>query len=206
MTPSENRVELRDQSRVAVGSSTPPRDQGVAAMVLMRRIHDGEPEALRELMAMFWSGLVRYAAVMTGSPDDGEDVAQSVFVQVWETRLHWTESGPVAGYLFRIARNLSIARIRHAGVRARWGLEIATSHARPKTPIDNAELSEFGTALESALRFLPARRREAFELVRFQGLSLKDAAGVMGVTRRTVANHLYLASVELATELERFRD
>jgi RNA polymerase sigma-70 factor (ECF subfamily) len=91
-------------------------------------------------------------------------------------------------------------------VRARWGPEISTLHARPKTPIDHAELSEFGTALERALRFLPARRREAFELVRFQGLSLNDAAGVMGVTRRTVANHLYLASVELATELQRFRD
>jgi RNA polymerase sigma-70 factor (ECF subfamily) len=203
---SENPLELREPTRVAARTSTPPRDLSTLAAVLMRRVHGGEPEALRELMDMFWSGLVRYATVMTGCLDDGEDVAQSVFVQVWETRLQWTESGPVAGYLFRIARNLSIARIRHAGVRARWGPEISTLHARPKTPIDHAELSEFGTALERALRFLPARRREAFELVRFQGLSLNDAAGVMGVTRRTVANHLYLASVELATELQRFRD
>lgn len=202
----EDPLELHEPPAPEIGATRGLKDQSALAAVLMRRIHDGEPEALRELMGTFWSGLVRYATVMTGSPDDGEDVAQSVFVHVWETRGQWIESGPVAGYLFRIARNLSIARIRHAEVRARWRPEVSRINARSKTPIDVAELSEFGAALEGALGFLPARRREAFELVRFQGLSLNDAAGVMGVTRRTVANHLYLASVELATKLERFRD
>jgi RNA polymerase sigma factor (sigma-70 family) len=78
--------------------------------------------------------------------------------------------------------------------------------SRSRSPLEASQHTEFQDALEQALRALPARRREAFELVRLHGLSLGDAGGVMGVSRRTVANHLYLAALDLAEKLRRFRD
>jgi RNA polymerase sigma-70 factor (ECF subfamily) len=172
----------------------------------MRRLALGEPAALAELMETHWSGLVQYATALIGCGDAAEDVAQAVFVRVWETRLEWSESGSVVGYLFRIARNLSVARVRHESVRTRHWPEVLRTVPRSRSPLEASQHTEFQDALEQALRALPARRREAFELVRLHGLSLGDAGGVMGVSRRTVANHLYLAALDLAEKLRRFRD
>ncbi|HUP52814.1 MAG TPA: sigma-70 family RNA polymerase sigma factor [Longimicrobiales bacterium] len=172
----------------------------------MKRLAFGESAALGELMEKHWSGLVRYATSLLGCGDAAEDVAQSVFVHVWETRRSWSESGSVVGYLIRIARNLSVARVRHDAVRIRRMPEILHLVPRSRSPLEAYQHTEFREALEQALRALPARRREAFELVRLYGLSLSDAGGVMGVSRRTVANHLYLASLDLAEKLRRFCD
>jgi len=175
-------------------------------VLLMKRLALGESAALGELMEKHWSGLVRYATSLLGCGDAAEDVAQAVFVHVWETRREWSESGSVVGYLIRIARNLSVARVRHEAVRIRRMPEILRLVPRSRSPLEASQHTEFQGALEQALRALPARRREAFELVRLHGLSLSEAGGVMGVSRRTVANHLYLASLDLAEKLRRFCD
>ena len=179
---------------------------GEADVLVMKRLARGEPAALGELMETYWAGLVQYATALIGCRDGGEDVAQAVFVHVWETRRRWTESGSVAGYLYRIARNLSVARTRHEAVRARRSPDILRILPRGRSPLEATQHTELEDALEDALRTLPARRREAFELVRCQGLSLADAGSVMGVSRRTVANHLYLAALDLAEKLRRFHD
>ena len=180
-------------------ASRPDRDSE-----LMERIRDDDTAALGELIDTHWDGLVRYAAWLTRSMDEGEDVAQSVFVQVWETRSAWTSSGSPVGYLFRIARNLSVNRMRRARVRMKSGPELARRWRSPASPLDSAALSEFEAALEQAVSDLPERRRTAFILVRFQGLSLDDAGAAMGVARQTVANHLYLASQQLLESLGTF--
>lgn len=179
----------------------PPPDRGPD---LMERIRDGDAAAFGELIDLHWEGLVRYAALLTRSLDEGEDVAQSVFVQVWEARAEWTCSGSPAGYLFRIARNLSVNRVRRATVRKKSAPELARRWVCPPSPLDCTALSEFEAALEEAVSELPERRRMAFELVRFQGLSLDDAGAAMGVARQTVANHLYLASQQLLKRLDTF--
>jgi RNA polymerase sigma-70 factor (ECF subfamily) len=61
-------------------------------------------------------------------------------------------------------------------------------------------LLRFGEALEN----LPPRRREVFELIRLRGLSYRDAAEVLDVSDRTVANHLRLAMKDLKDMLSDF--
>lgn len=168
---------------------------------LMERIRDDDPDALAELIDRHWEGLVRYASLLTHSMDEGEDVAQSVLVHVWETRKEWTNSGSPMGYLFRVARNMAVNRMRRVKVRMKNGPELARRWKQPASPFDFAVLSEFESALEQAIAELPERRRTAFLLVRFEGLSLDDAGVAMGVARQTVANHLYLASQQLLDTL-----
>ncbi|MEX2048365.1 MAG: sigma-70 family RNA polymerase sigma factor [Gemmatimonadota bacterium] len=174
--------------------------------LLMEGVARGESTALGGLMETHWSSLVQYATALIGCRDTAEDVAQAVFVHVWETREKWAHSGSVTGYLFRIARNLSVGRVRHDEVRTRHGPQVVRLQPRSLSPLEAAQDREFESALEQALRALPERRREAFELVRFRGLSLDEAGAVMSVSRRTVANHLYLAALDLGKKLRRFRD
>ncbi len=171
---------------------------------LMVALRDGQVEALQKLMDRFWDGLLAYSLRMLGRPDEAEDVAQEVFVAVWEHRTRWTPDGSVQAYLYRIARNLVLRRSRHTEVRVRTESEVRRRVPRVMTPMEEASYAECRAALERALAALPTRRREAFSLVRLQGLSLGEAAEVMGVSRRTITNHVYMAVKELEVELRPF--
>ncbi len=178
--------------------------EGVDAPALMDRMRDGDVRALQELMDFHWSEIVTYATALLGSADDGEDVAQEVFVRVWRNRASWEERGSVTAYLYRIARNLVLGRLRREEVRTRSRATSPPLRIRPPTPFDLVARRELDLALEEALKELPLRRREAFQLVRVQGVTLSEAAEIMAVTRRTVANHLYLATADLERALRPF--
>lgn len=181
------------------GEQLRPSDETV-----MRSIRAGDPEALQRLMDRHWGGLHRYAERMLECPATAEDVAQEVFVRVWNHRGRWTPGGSVSAYLYRIARNQVLQRSRHRDVRERTAPEIRQRAQKVVTPLETAVHGELRQAFEEAVAELPERRREAFVLVRMRGLSLREAAEAMGVTRRTVANHVYLAATDLEAALRPF--
>lgn len=171
---------------------------------LMTAIADDDEEAFNELIERYWSSLLWYASGQLVEEDDAEDVAQEVFIRLWESRKRWDSHGSVKAFLFRVARNLVISRVRHQRVKQRVEPELVYRAARSVTPIDVAAHREFQAAFQQVLSGLPERRREAFILVRTLGLGLQEAADVMGVTRRTVANHVYLAVTDLQSGLRSF--
>lgn len=168
---------------------------------LMEQIRNDDEQALDALIRRYWSYLVWYAATKLPDRDEAEDVAQGVFVRLWEHRRRWDRKGSVKAFLFRIARNLIIDHTRHQEVRDRHDPELVPLASSIVTPIDAAAQREFQEAFERVLGSLPERRREAFILVRTLGLGLQETADVMGVTRRTVANHVYLAVQDLQERL-----
>lgn len=171
---------------------------------LMEDLGTGDQSALGLLLDRHWADLVGYSFQLLGVKDEAEDVAQEVFVRIWERREDWAPAGSVRGYLYRVARNLILSRLRRDRMRERVEPRIRLQSRRVATPLEDMARVELREAFEEALRPLPDRRREAFLLVRVQGLSLGEAAEAMNVTRRTVANHLYLAATDLERHLEKF--
>lgn len=176
----------------------------VTAAHLMLRIQGGDTDALEQLMARYWTSLVRYASQLLGNVDEGSDIAQEVFVRTWEHRLRWKAGGSAETFLYRIARNLSLLQLRRRDVRTRSAPEIRYTSRPARTPIEDAFSGELWSAFKEALSVLPPRRREAFLLVRIDGLSLAAAAEVMDLTKRTVANHVYMATSDLEESLQPF--
>lgn len=171
---------------------------------LMRAIRRDDRAALGSLMERHWSPLLGHVLRQVEGPDEAEDVVQEVFVRVWERREQWRPGGSVQAYLYRIARNLLVDRSRRAEVRERHTASIRLLARRVSTPAEEAALTDLREAFEDALSTLPERRREAFLLIRFQGLTLKEAAEVMDLRPRTVANHVYLAATDLEEALRPF--
>ena len=58
-----------------------------------------------------------------------------------------------------------------------------------------------GARIHQWISDLPPRRREAFQLSRYEGLSHEEIAQVMNLTSRTVSNHIMLALVYLRKRL-----
>lgn len=169
---------------------------------LMKRLRIDDTTALDELMALYWEDLVRYAWSIVDSADDAEDIAQQVFLQLWRRRRQFEHRGAgVRSYLLRIARNLSLNEQRRRLVIRNAAPRLRDSIARQPTPVESLEEAELKAAVQVALDELPPRRREVYTLIRFHGLSYREAAEVMGISPQTVANQLSSALAELRRSL-----
>lgn len=157
------------------------------------QIHSGDREAFRLLLGETWAPLVLYLSTFLERREDAEDAAQEAFVRLWEHRRRWT-SGSAKAVLFRIGRNVALDLRRKAAVRRRFlGSRLFGEAKAPENPEEVLTGKELLASFREAVEGLPPRRREVFELVRLHGLTHGEAAEVLDVSYRTVANHLRLA-------------
>lgn len=171
-------------------------------MEVMQRIQQGEPAALDELLRRYWKPLVSYASRIV--PDEGaEDVVQEAILRVWNDRERWTPTDRLSSFLYRITRNLALneSRARKSRLRRR---EAKAHEPQPpvRTPADDLHDARLQAMVQAALEELPERRREVFVLIRYHGMSYREAAEVLDMAPQTVANHVSGALALLRRYLE----
>ena len=122
--------------------------------------------------------LHRYAARLTGSVIEGEDIVQETLARAFYTLTLTTETPPLRPWLFKIAHNAAIDWLKSHGQRhteARADLsDIAGFDDAPDPSVTRAALARFLA--------LPVGQRSACILKDVLGHSLEEAAATMGVT------------------------
>src|SRR5712692_1887917 len=77
-------------------------------MEVMARLRGGDPDALEELLDRHWGLIVAYAGRLLGTQDAGEDVAQEVFLRLWQHRIECRPVGSLWACLYAVARHLTL--------------------------------------------------------------------------------------------------
>jgi RNA polymerase sigma-70 factor (ECF subfamily) len=146
---------------------------------LIRRVAERDTAAYRELVDSLLPRIARFAERLLGNRAESEDVAQETFMKLWTAASTFTPQARPSTWIYRIAHNLCIDRIRKR--RAETDVEsVATSAAdRPSGLFARKETSE---AVQRALAELPERQRAALTLVHYEGLAAEEAASVLEIS------------------------
>ena len=123
---------------------------------------------------------------------DIDDLAQEVYARVYEAAREKIPQ-PVKPFVFAIARNLLIDRVRHEHVvpiEAVADLETLGVAVDAPGPDRNVMAQDELRRLQAALEKLPPRCREVVVLGRIEGLSGKEISQRMGIGASTVSEHL----------------
>jgi RNA polymerase sigma factor (sigma-70 family) len=136
-------------------------------------------------------GLVRFLARRTGCDAAAEDIAQDLWLKVQSVTASASAEirNPVA-YLFRSAANAAFDWRRRQPAPANdaaVGELVADEAASPER---QAQGRETAALIAEAIDCLPPKCREAFLLCRVEGLTMREAGRRMGVSERTIENHL----------------
>lgn len=171
---------------------------------LAESIRSGNVSAFAVLLDRYWQPLVTYAEEKLGSRDAAEDAVQDAYFRVWVRREGLKTDASLRGYLYRLVHNVAMDELRKRQVRIRHAPVLVAASPSPPTPDQVIEAEELAEAAERAIRALPERRRDVFVLGHFHDLSYREIADTLGMTPRTVANHMSLALRDLRAALRPF--
>ena len=139
----------------------------------------------------YYGRLVRFLTRYLRTKDAAEDVAQEVFVRLWERRTEIDPDRSLRAYLFTAARNRAMDLLEHEQVVQRYageGANDALGSSQPGTPAADADLlaQELAEVAAVAVANLSPRMREIYHLSRDEGLSAAEIAEALGITTQTV--------------------
>lgn len=146
-------------------------------------------------------GLYSFLFRMSGSQHDAEDLTQETFVSVMRKLPTFNGDSSVKTWVYAIAVNKYRDFLRYGRLRAHdkvSGDELA-SH---QSPLNDLMAKEIGDRVRTAFHALAEHHRTAFSLVRFEGMTYKDAAQVLGTTLDTVRMRVHRAHLQLAEQLK----
>lgn len=143
-----------------------------------------------ELFETYRHMVYRLALQYTGSGPDAEDVSQAVFLKAMEN-LHKLEPGKEKAWLCRVTVNQ--CRSLH---RSLWRKR--TESLTDTLPAPQEE----SRAVWQALEELPGKYRSVVYLHYFEGFSVKEIAGQMGITPSAVTSRLSRARAKMKEALE----
>ena len=158
---------------------------------LMLRVKHGDLQAFEELVQKYQHPIVNLAFRMLRDLDEAEDLAQNVFLRVFQSAARYQASAKFSTWIFTIARRLCLNEIRRRARHPAQSLESTQPgdpDQAPRQYPDGKTFSppqaflhrELEQKIQQALAALPDKQRLAIALCREEDLSYEDIARVLG--------------------------
>jgi RNA polymerase sigma-70 factor (ECF subfamily) len=166
---------------------------------LLHQVAEGHRAASRTVVDRYLAPIHRFAFRLLGDRAEAEDVAQETFLRLWRQAPRWKPKAKVSTWLYQVARNLCVDRLR-----ARQTRQEAAPPNPPESAPNGASLLErrqLSERVQGAVAQLPERQRMALVLVHFQGLGNIEAAAVMEVKVEALESLLARARRQLRKRL-----
>ncbi len=171
---------------------------------LMAAVAADHIEAFEILVSRHQNRVYRMALQMLGNEEDAWDVSQEIFIKVYHARASYTEEAKFTTWLYRIANNAVIDRIRQLKRLARFQ-SVEDSYGEPaaesRDAHDELALEEMGQSMSHALMALSERQRGMVIMKYYEGFSVKEIADVFECADGTVKATLFQAIRNLRDRL-----
>jgi len=176
------------------------------ADLLQRVAANGDVEAFRALFETYAPRVKSYMLRQGADAATAEELAQETLLAVWrKAALYSDEKGSATTWIFTIARNLRIDRLRKEVV---WQPLPENNDERPsEDPTPDEELSERERAerVRAMLAELPQEQSEVVNLAFLEGLSHSEIAKRLDLPLGTVKSRMRLAYQKIRDALEDLR-
>ncbi|HET9228915.1 MAG TPA: RNA polymerase sigma factor [Thermoanaerobaculia bacterium] len=168
----------------------------------LARVAAGDLGAFTALVETHEERLLRLCERLLGDAEEARDAAQEVFLKAFRKAGEVRPMGQVYTWLYRIAVNHCLNKLRRRKL-VRF-LRFESNPEEPDSPafdppdagpdpVSALETRRRWQATRNAIAKLPDNQRAVLILVRFEGLSYRQVAEVLGITEGAVESRLFRA-------------
>lgn len=177
-----------------------------ASDLIVEMARDGDRQAFAVLFGFYFPRVKAYLLRSDAPPSAAEEIAQETMLRVWrKANAFDPQTGAASTWIFVIARNLRIDRVR--GERAPNELELDPSEQPDAPPTGEmvAIMKQRGDRVREALASLSPEQAEIIRLFYFEERPHSDIARSLGLPLGTVKSRVRLALERLRSTLEDVR-
>ena len=168
---------------------------------VIKRLSEGDQSAFRVVFEHYYPRVYEFIRRIVKSDTISEDIAQDIFVKIWERReMFGVEVQSFGKYIYVMSRNAAINAIRRTG-RITPLVEDAVNRSENFSIEDDYYAREKELIIRLTVCQMPEQRRRIFEMSRYMGMDNQTIATTLNLSKKTVENHLTLALKTLRSVL-----
>jgi len=171
----------------------------------------GDRRAFAELVELYKDKLYHLAYRMLNQSHEAEDIVQETFLRVYTNLHRYDETQKFSTWIYRIATNLCIDRLRKRkpnysldaempeGEGADWYSLLPSDQATPESEVVLSEMQEH---IRAAIDTLPEKYKSVVILRYLHDMSLQEIGDVLGMPVTTVKTRVHRGREFLRKKLE----
>lgn len=155
----------------------------------------------KEYFDTYFDPIRNYVFYKCGDIDLASDIAQEVFLRLWEKRYR-LDNRALKSLLYKMASDLFISHYRHLNVESGFVQNSMITDEDKLQPADCLMYKELKLKYASALMRMPEGQREVFLMHREEELKYHEIAIRLNISVKTVEKRISAALQFLRTELD----
>jgi len=179
---------------------------------LIEKLKHGDETAFKAIVEQWQDMVYNTILGIVQNETEAEDLAQDVFIKVFEKISTFKGDSKFSTWLYRIATTTALDHLRSKKRKKRSGFLQALSGSsdekeqipdfhHPGVSLDNKERA---TVLFKAIEALPDSQKAAYTLHKLEGLSYRDVSEVLNTTVSAVESLMSRANQNLRKQLEEY--
>jgi RNA polymerase sigma-70 factor (ECF subfamily) len=170
----------------------------------------GDEDAFRALVERHSRSIYRLAYRMTGRPEDAEDVVQETFVRAFRQLGRFESRSNFATWVYRIGFNCAIdymrARPHRESAELPETLDRMSGPTSAPSMDDLVYAGQINEKVQEALLQLSPQERAAFLMRHYQGCSIEEICGALGLRSNAAKHSIFRAVRKMRVALRPFMD
>ena len=168
---------------------------------VIKGLSEGDQGAFRVVFEHYYPRVYEFIRRIVKSDTISEDIAQDIFVKIWERReMFGVEVQSFGKYIYVMSRNAAINAIRRTGRLTTLADDVA-NRAENFSIEDDYYAREKELIIRLTVCQMPEQRRRIFEMSRYMGMDNQTIATTLNRSQKPVENHLTLALKTLRSVL-----
>jgi len=158
--------------------------------IKLQAIADGSTEAFEWLFMQYQPRLLNFLTGMIHDREVSRDMSQDIFMMLWRDREKLRTVNSFSSYLFQIARYMAYDYFDRLAVSEKYADELLQEPVLAESDEEMIFVRELQSLISQAVNRMSPQRQCVYHMSREEGLSNDEIAQRLGISKRTVENHL----------------
>ncbi len=170
----------------------------------VEQFRQGDTKVFRQIVEDYQVVVINTCASYTRNRDEAHDLAQEVFIKAYQSAPQFRGDSTIKTWLTRIAINTSLNYLRAESRKPKLeSIENEVEMQNSESSEDILIRDERSKAFYLAIDSLPENQRLAFELIKLEMFSYREAAEIMNISLSAIEALVFRAKIKLKTALEK---